>query len=92
MCKTRAPGTDKRPSAARRRATKQYLLDLYGDGTTCPCVHCGRTLTFATLTQDRILPGSMGGRYVRANLQPACLPCNSSRGDNTAWQPTRKAA
>lgn len=52
-----------------------------GDGHTVKCVHCRKPLTLETLTADRILPGSMGGTYRWGNVQPACLPCNSSRGD-----------
>ncbi len=33
------------------------------------------------MTRDRIWPGAEGGRYVNANLVPACGPCNKMRGD-----------
>lgn len=33
-----------------------------------------------SLTIDRIVPGCMGGRYVRNNIRPACGPCNSETG------------
>lgn len=93
MCKTRLPGTDKRGSAAARRASKRHLLATYGDGTVCPCVFCGITLTFETVTRDRIIPGSQGGTYRRDNLQPACLTCNSARQDLPSEQfANRKAA
>jgi 5-methylcytosine-specific restriction endonuclease McrA len=52
-----------------------------GDGCHVDCVHCGKPLTIAELTADRILPGSMGGTYRWDNVQPSCLPCNASRGD-----------
>lgn len=32
------------------------------------------------VTADRIVPGALGGRYVRGNLRPACGPCNSETG------------
>lgn len=53
-----------------------------GDGEKVPCVHCGKILTESTVESDRILPGSMGGRYTRDNVQPSCRPCNASRGDS----------
>jgi 5-methylcytosine-specific restriction endonuclease McrA len=65
---------------ARRRA---YLLRAYqsdqGPGT-CRCYRCGSVLTDGSVTVDRILPGCQGGRYVRANIRPACTWCNSETG------------
>jgi 5-methylcytosine-specific restriction endonuclease McrA len=83
---------DKRGNKYDRRERKLWLLGakesrMYGmapfggDGTCVPCVHCHMPLTLANLTEDRILPGSQGGRYTRDNIQPSCLPCNSSRQD-----------
>jgi len=52
-----------------------------GDGTpACRCYRCGVLLTVETLTVDRIIPGALGGRYVRNNIRPACAPCNSITG------------
>ena len=66
----------------RDRAARTYkLLVEFGDGTTCHCAYCPAILTAATLTQDKIIPGQCGGRYVFTNLLPACLHCNSSRRD-----------
>ena len=69
-----------RGSAKSRRERKVWMLGEFGDGETCPCHYCGLALTLATLTVDRILPGILGGRYVRANIRPACMGCNSRRG------------
>lgn len=57
------------------------LLKEFGDGQHAPCVYCGLDLDQSTCTQDRIWPGIMGGKYVLANLLPACLGCNTSRQD-----------
>jgi 5-methylcytosine-specific restriction endonuclease McrA len=46
----------------------------------CRCYRCGRLLTVATVTVDRIIPGCQGGTYRRENIRPACGPCNSSTG------------
>jgi hypothetical protein len=72
-------GDDKRGKAIDRRKRKLWMLWKYGDGTTAPCVHCNKGLTFETLEQDRIIPG---GSYARINVQPSCRPCNIRRGDS----------
>ena len=74
--------TNDRGSAANRRARKQWLLDTFGDGTNVPCYDCHTPLTFETLTVDRILPGCLGGTYVRGNIRPACSPCNIKAGND----------
>jgi hypothetical protein len=79
MCKRN--GGDSRGSAAARRIRKSLLLSdprYGGDGITVNCVHCATILTYATLQQDRIIPG---GSYVMANLLPSCGPCNKLRSD-----------
>jgi 5-methylcytosine-specific restriction endonuclease McrA len=70
---------DRRGKAKDRQIRKQKLLWRFGDGTTCPCVHCGEALTAETLEQDRIIPG---GSYAMHNIQPSCGPCNKARGDS----------
>lgn len=76
-------GGDKRGNSRDRAARKRWMLTAFGDGTTCPCAHCGTTLTYATVEADRIVPG---GSYARSNVQPACRPCNLARSDNPRWQ------
>lgn len=75
-------GGDKRGKAEDRRRRKHWMLSKWGDGEACPCVHCGRTLTFETVEADRIEPG---GSYRRRNVQPSCKRCNVSRGKKTSW-------
>lgn len=75
MCR-RCGEPDRRGKARERRARKRWLLKEFGDGVTCPCTWCGKTLTFTTLQQDRLVPG---GPYRRDNLVPACGPCNIGR-------------
>lgn len=72
---------DLRGSSTDRRRRKQWLLDQYGDGVTVPCTYCAKPLDFDTVTTDRIVPGSEGGRYTRDNIQPACSRCNKRRQD-----------
>jgi 5-methylcytosine-specific restriction endonuclease McrA len=61
------------------------MLATWGDGSQCPCVHCGGLLSYTTVEADRIIPGSQGGSYRRENVQPACRRCNASRQDNPDW-------
>jgi 5-methylcytosine-specific restriction endonuclease McrA len=75
------PGGDQRGSSQARRARKGYLLVLWGDGSSCPCIYCGHSLVSATLEVDRIIPGALGGSYRRENIVPACRGCNVARLD-----------
>jgi len=72
-------GGELRGNSYDRRRRKQWLLDTFGDGKTCACHWCNKRLTFETLTQDRVVPGEQGGRYVKSNLVPACFECNRGR-------------
>jgi hypothetical protein len=76
-------GGDKRGNAASRRSRKIWMLNEWGDGTKCPCIHCGTLLTYPELEADRIVPG---GSYRRSNVQPSCGPCNKQRSDDPDWQ------
>jgi hypothetical protein len=69
-----------RGSSYSRRRRRLWLLDTFGDGTTAKCYRCAAELTDSTITVDRIVPGCQGGRYVRGNIRPACLHCNSETG------------
>lgn len=61
----------------RRRV---WLVDTFGDGEEVKCHFCPEILTVDTVTADRIIPGCDGGRYVRGNIRPSCLPCASKTG------------
>jgi hypothetical protein len=80
--KSKRHGGDDRPGSQRRKQLRQGMLDEYGDGTTCPCVNCGRTLDITTVSMDRIIPGADNGRYVPANLIPMDYDCNRARSDS----------
>ena len=47
---------------------------------TCRCYRCGDLLTVDTVSADRIVPGCEGGKYVKGNIRPACMPCQMSTG------------
>lgn len=83
MAATKRHGGDKRGSAASRRARKHWMLTTWGDGQSCPCVHCGQPQTYATVEADRIVPGAS---YRRTNVQPACRSCNLDRSNDPTWQ------
>lgn len=80
-------GGDGRGGAPARRRSKRNLLELFGDGQSCPCVHCGAPLTFETLQRDRVVPPRyshpLAGSYSLANLQPSCGDCNKRRSNRT---------
>lgn len=69
-----------------RRRRREWLVDTFRadvdlDGQpACRCYRCGRLLTVDTVTSDRVTPGCMGGRYLRDNLRPSCLDCQSYTG------------
>jgi 5-methylcytosine-specific restriction endonuclease McrA len=75
-------GGEHRGNSYQRRSSKLRLLKIFGNGETCKCVHCGESLTFATLERDRIIPG---GSYAIDNLQPSCSPCNKKRSNKVEW-------
>ena len=47
------------------------------------CAYCLRT--DRKLTVDHMEPVSKGGDNTRANIVPACLSCNSSKGDRSIF-------
>ena len=78
-----ASNSNARGSSYARRIRKQWLCDTYGDGTGAPCYSCGDWLPYGPrLEADRIIPGALGGTYMRSNIRPACSPCNIRAGNN----------
>lgn len=73
--------SNQRGSSEARRARRLYLLEMFGDGETCPCYRCGEDLDDSTVQADRILAGMDGGTYERGNLRPACGACNIATGN-----------
>lgn len=43
------------------------------------CGYCGRPTPPRELTMDHRVPLARGGRSTRANLVPACKPCNTAK-------------
>lgn len=83
---------DKRGNARDRAARRNWLLSAAagwgGNGESAPCaLRLGQTcegfVNYVTMHVDRIVPGALGGRYVRTNIRPACAPCNISAGHDT---------
>lgn len=50
-----------------------------GNDVTVPCFWCGKRVGYYRVESDRLVPGEIGGRYVRGNIVPACTPCNKKR-------------
>lgn len=87
-------GPDLRGNSKDRKRRKEWMLEEFGDGTTCVCSFpdCDEVLTFDTITADRYpLSGKEGGRYVRGNIRPACGACNSSDGHRIKALPPLEA-
>lgn len=74
--------SNSRGSAHSRRIRRAWLLKTFESDVPnmCRCYRCGTTLSLYELTVDRIVPGCVGGRYVRENIRPACAACNSETG------------
>ncbi|WP_460357274.1 HNH endonuclease [Mycobacterium sp. ZZG] len=66
--------------ARRERANASYQAIPKPIGRRCALRIEGLCLGWAT-QWDAIVPYSKGGRHVLSNLQPACGPCNASKGD-----------
>jgi hypothetical protein len=79
-------GGEKRGNSKDRAARKTWMLQAFGNGQTCPCVHCGTPLTYATVQADRIVPG---GSYRRDNIQPSCAADNRERSNRLDWVPPK---
>lgn len=81
--------TNSRGSSYTRRRRRAWLLltfdpDLGPDLARCQ-LHCSdeclRVVDDSTISADRFpVPGCDGGTYVRGNIRPACMPCQSKHG------------
>jgi hypothetical protein len=70
------------------------MLENFGDGTTAQCAFegCEEVLTYDTITADRYpISGKEGGRYIRSNIRPACVACNSADGTRIKALPPLEA-
>jgi 5-methylcytosine-specific restriction endonuclease McrA len=66
-------------------------LNILSEHDYC-CHYCG---TQTTLTMDHVIPLSKGGKHIKENIVPACLPCNLKKGTKlldefTAINPVRQ--
>lgn len=84
--KSRGGNKNDVPSAAERRRLKAWMLAEFGDGISVLCAGtCGRRLLWSEITRDRFpKPGRKGGKYVRGNIRPMCMSCNSAEGARQA--------
>ena len=79
------PGGEKRGNNRDRRRRKIWMLatfdkDLGPDKARCHlrlADRCRGVMDYHTVTADRINPG---GTYARANVRPACAPCQNLQG------------
>jgi hypothetical protein len=64
-----------------RVATSEYHWYRWNVGKLL-CVYCSAELSRDECTQDHVIPRCRGGaRLGRDNLEPACVGCNSAKGD-----------
>lgn len=83
--------SNSRGSSKDRAARRAFLMTKFADrdGVT-RCHFCGMPLQNDNpkaadyITVDRIIPGAQGGRYVRDNIRPADMKCNSEDGGKIA--------
>ena len=74
-----------RGSASARRSRRTWLLSVFspelGPGFAYCEFGCGTILNEETMSVDRYpIPGAFGGKYLRNNIRPACIKCNSKDG------------
>lgn len=77
-----------RGNTTDRERRKAWLMKHWACDTPgyVRCYRCGCLLDWHSITIDRVVPGSQGGRYTRNNIRPACQFDNSS----TAHKARRK--
>ena len=68
----RIEGTELVPARTARIRFRQSIFEAWGHR----CAYCGDVAE----SLDHVLPKARGGLTVRANLAPACLPCNRRKG------------
>jgi 5-methylcytosine-specific restriction endonuclease McrA len=86
------------PESIRARVRKRWAQEKGAEGTCSAaewkemlsfygnkCLRCGADGSECTLTQDHIIPVSVGGSHWPENLQPLCQPCNSSKGARNSF-------
>lgn len=49
------------------------------------CYYCGKPHQLRELTIDHVIPMSKGGGHTRDNVVMACIKCNASKGEDSAW-------
>lgn len=91
-CKRGTTNRNQRGSSAQRRRRRNAIAERDGVGGVVLCWLCGVPVLVweregdpesraEVFEQDRVVPGSAGGRYEVSNLRPACGPCNRERGN-----------
>jgi hypothetical protein len=74
---SKAMGAGGRPSAREWRELRSVTFAEFGER----CTYCGTTS--GPFALDHVVPVSRGGSNHYANLTPACVPCNASKGSRT---------
>jgi len=66
-------------SSYDRRARRERLWKRYARRGWIKCWLCPRRMRKRDFEVDRVVCGHDGGRYVDANVRPACRECNRRR-------------
>ncbi|MER8751893.1 HNH endonuclease [Mesorhizobium sp. M1050] len=80
------------PRSARGALRDQVLSKGRNPDGTITCAYCGKATAPDKIQADHIKAYSKGGPTSLDNLDPACQPCNGSKGAKdlgTEWSPTR---
>ena len=61
---------------AQKLKKSQWWLDKLNQGV---CHYCGKKFAPTELSMDHVVPVARGGTSTKANVVPACKPCNASK-------------
>ncbi|MEM7179397.1 MAG: HNH endonuclease signature motif containing protein [Spirochaetota bacterium] len=55
------------------------------------CYYCQETFSVQELTMDHLVPLVRGGKSIKANLVPACKPCNFAKKNELSMDFIKKS-
>ena len=68
-----------RGSSYDRRARREWLMQMYGNGRTIPCFWCKKKMRTRFEVDRFPVCGHDGGKYTRDNVVASCSDCNRNR-------------
>lgn len=73
------PRRDAQPFVVAKPPRRVNLARRHGPAWLHPCAYC----LVQAQTWDHVIPLARGGSHDPENMAPACVSCNSSKGDQT---------